>query len=368
MKKKLVVLFGGKSVESDISVITAMQTLQNLDKAFDALPIYIDKCGIWWIGDNLDKVQTFENFEKNAKNKKQVTLAIGERILYEKKRNKFVANCEVDCVLNCCHGGGGEGGAIQGYLSECALAQTSPLQTSSALCMDKCFMKDIFKSNDITSPQYVCIKKDDFDGDLKTITSKIKFPLIVKPANLGSSIGIKVCKNEKELQNALDFAFEFDNKILIEKLVENLKEFNCACFKYRDMLYFSNVCEVTGKGEIYSFEDKYLSSAAKNKIADKKLSSKIKILTEKIYKLFDCKGVVRVDFLYDDKNKILYANEINTIPGSLSFYMFKGTTFKDLLTALIEEAKLDFDKQKSLVKSFKSDAVKIFAETKIIKK
>ena len=137
--------------------------------------------------------------------------------------------------------------------------------------------------------------------------------MIVKPANLGSSIGISVCHNEKEFDDAVQLAFSFDEKILVEKLVENLKEFNCACFSIHDELFSSSVCEVSINGEVFTFEDKYISTNGKILEVNKNLSKKIKNLTEKVYQLFDCKGIVRVDFLYDELEKILYVNKVKNL-------------------------------------------------------
>ena len=358
MKEKVLILFGGKSVESDISVITALQVIRNLPKEYEYVFVYIDKAGKWWMADNTTEAKTFENFEKNAKNKKQVTFAIGENVLFVKKRNKFLPFEKISCVLNCCHGGAGEDGCLQGYLHACELAQTSSLCATSALCMDKCFMKDVFKANDIPSPKYCVLKKGQKNAD--DILQELKLPLIVKPANLGSSIGISVCHDKTEFDKAVDYAFSFDNKLLIEELVQNLREFNCACFEYKDKHFLSKVCEVKNQNEIYTFEDKYISKETKSNEADVHIAQDVKLLTEKIYKLFDCKGVVRVDFLLDEKSRTLYANEINTIPGSLAFYLFKDVKFSDLIASVVEQAKITFKENSKLVKSYKSDAVKVF--------
>ena len=147
-------------------------------------------------------------------------------------------------------------------------------------------------------------------------------------------------------------------------VVQNLREFNCACFSFRDELVTSSVNEVKNKTNIFTFEDKYLSEHSKNKEVDKTLSKKVAKLTEKVYQLFDCKGVVRVDFLYDEAEKVLYVNEINSIPGSLAFYLFKDIPFKELLRALIEESFSEKDKKRRLLTTFESDALKIFDEMK----
>lgn len=364
MKKKILIVYGGKSVEHDISIITAIQVFRQMPKEFDVILTYIDRNGLWWIGDNFSQIEIYSNFHKKAKNLKQVTLILGDKIVAIKKKNKFIPKYNVEAVVNCCHGNIGEDGSVQGILKACDIPSTSSGVTSSAICMDKIYMKDIFKANDISSPEYVSFDKCTYEHSkskiIKNIESKIDFPLIVKPANLGSSIGITVCHDLKELDSAIELAFEFDNKILIEKLVENLREFNCACFQFKGEYFLSSVNEVKNKKEIYSFEDKYLSKSGDNQEVEKLLSNKIKTLTEKVYKLFDCKGIARIDFLYDEKQKILYVNEINTIPGSLAFYLFKDITFKDLLISIIEQSKIDYNNQKRLVVNFDSDALKIF--------
>lgn len=360
------ILYGGKSVEHDISVITTMQVLNNLPKQYDFLPVYIDRNGLWWNAENLNDIKIYSNFEKYAKKPCQISLVLGKNRVLKKKKNKFVEAEEISSVLNCCHGSVGEDGSVQGVFNICDVAQTCSLVTSSALCMDKAFMKDVLKANSIETPESVCFDICTYENlkekKIKEIISKIKFPLIVKPSNLGSSIGISFCKNEEELKSALDLAFEFDRKVVVEKMVENLKEFNCACFFFKRNCFVSNVAQVTNKKEIYTFEDKYLSSGTKTQEVNIKLSKKIKTLTEKIYKLFDCQGVVRVDFLYDEKQEKLFVNEINTIPGSMAFYLFKDVPFKDLIASIIEQSLISKENNDKLVKFFDSDALKLFDE------
>ncbi len=369
MKEKVAILFGGVSVEHDISIITAMQTMKFLPSEYSYIPIYIDKEGLWWTADNLDDVKVFQNFRKRAKRKRRLSLLLGESCLLVKKNGKYVHFCRISTVLNCCHGHIGEDGCAQGLFNCCDVAQTSCDVTSSALCMDKVFMKDVLKANDIPSPQYFSMHKCEYEQSksekLKEIEKKLSFPVIVKPANLGSSIGISICENSSSLEEALCLAFEFDEKVLVETVVQNLREFNCACFEFRGNVFTSSVNEVKNKTNIFTFEDKYLSDHSENKEADKKLSKKVSSLTESVYKLFDCKGVVRVDFLYDENEKQLYVNEINSIPGSLGFYLFKEVPFKELLRAIIEESFSERDKRRRLLKTFDSDALKIFDEAKV---
>lgn len=354
MKEKILVCFGGKSVEHDISIITALQAIRNLPKEYEYRYCYIDRDGIFWTADNLDDIKIYKDFRRYGKNVRQASLLLGENVLLIKKGKKFVETDKIVAILNCCHGNIGEDGSLAGVAKACDIAQTSPNVTSAALCMDKAFMKDVCKARSIETPDYIVLKKGEKLG------KNIKFPCVVKPCNLGSSIGITVCKTQKDLQDAIDLAFEFDTKILIEDMIENLKEFNCACFCYNQQLFVSDVNEVTNKGEIYSFDDKYLSSSAKLTQTNKTFAKKIKSITEKAYKVFDCSGIVRVDFLYDEKQEILYVNEINTIPGSLAFYLYKDMPFIEILRAVIKEAMQTQKDEKSLIKSFDSDALQIF--------
>jgi D-alanine-D-alanine ligase len=369
MKEKIGILFGGESVEHDISIITALQVMKFLPQEYDFLPIYIDKSGVWWTAENLSNIKVYENFKKFALGKRQLSLQLGSDVLLTKKKNKFVPLCSLSAVLNCCHGREGEDGCVQGVFKCCDIAQSSCGVTSSALCMDKAFMKDVLKANDIPSPKYVVLHKCEYEAakqkTLALIGKKVGYPLIVKPANLGSSIGISVCHSEAELQDATILAFEFDEKIVVESVVQNLKEFNCACFAFRGDFFTSSVSEVENKTNIFTFEDKYISGQPSSKNADGRLARKVKKLTETVYRLFDCNGIVRVDFLYDDIAKILYVNEINAIPGSLAFYLFKDLPFKELLRAVIEESFSNTDKQRRLVKTFDSDALSIFEKNKV---
>lgn len=369
MKEKVGVLFGGASVEHDISIITAIQTMKFLPTEYEYIPIYIDKNGFWWTADNLQDVAVFEDFQKRARGKRRVSIVLGENKLLVKKNGRYAHLCNLSTVLNCCHGRIGEDGCVQGVFECCDVAQTSCDVTSSALCMDKVFMKNVFEANGVQSPKFVCLHKQEFEQNreecLKNIQKELTFPLIIKPANLGSSIGISVCEDFQMLEEAIEVAFAFDEKVIAEVVVQNLREFNCACFKFRGDFVTSAVCEVKDKTNIFTFEDKYLNAHQNGKDVEKNLAKKVVQLTEKVYKIFDCNGVVRADFLYDERAKVLYVNEINSIPGSLAFYLFKELPFKELLRALIEESFVEKDNKRRLLTTFDSDALKIFEEVKV---
>ncbi len=372
-KEKVLVLFGGKSVEHDISIITTLQMAKNLPEEFDFVFCYIDKNSLWWTAENLTDIEIYRNFDKFAKNKKQLTFAFGEDKLYFKKGKNYRVFAKIDFVFNCCHGSIGENGSLQGLSQLCQIAQSCSDVASAALCMDKAFMKDVLNAHDLKNPKHLVLKKCKFvhmsEKEKQQIFDEISLPLVVKPANGGSSIGISVCKSQAEFFDGIELAFKFDEKVVVEKYVEPLREFNCAVFEYKQNLFVSNVNEVFDKGDIYSFENKYLQSSnpTKKKVGTT-LSKQIQELTEQVYKLFDCAGVVRVDFLYDAKEKQLYVNEINSIPGSLAFYLFEGVSFKDLVRSLIVEGLRKKTEKQKLISSFESDALEIFKTAKPVKK
>ncbi len=360
MRKKCLVVYGGKSVEHDISVITALQAVRFLPKNYEPILVYIDKNGIWWVGDNLSDLSIYQNFRKYVKGAKQVTFLLGEKILLAKKKNKFVHFCDVGVVLNCCHGRVGEDGCLSGIFEACEVPCSASGVMSAAVCMDKVVMKDILKANNIQTPEYVYFNKCSYDR--ARVLKHIKFPLIVKPANLGSSIGISVCHDEGEFDDAVELAFSFDTKVLVEKLVENLREFNCACFRFHKEYFVSSAVEVTKKDEIFTFENKYIQRGGANKEVERALARKVKALTEQVYKILDCKGVVRVDFLYDEAAKTLFVNEVNTIPGSLAFYLFKEIKFPEILDAILTQSEDEMEEKENLITTFDSDAIRVFQD------
>lgn len=364
MKEKVLVLFGGKSVEHDISIITALQALKNLPEEYDFLPIYIDKKGVWWVADNLDDIKIYKNFGKLAKKKRKVTVLLGQNTLLIEKSQKYSPFVNILSVLNCCHGRIGEDGCVSGVFKSSNTAISCCDVVSSAVCMDKTVMKDVLKANKIVSPDYIYFDKCSYDHikTLKEVKRKLDFPIVVKPANLGSSIGISVCNTESEFEDAVKLAFEFDKKVLVEKFVNNLREFNCACVQFKNETFTSSVNEVSLNENIFTFDQKYLSKKPKTASGCRFLTQKIKKETKKLYHLFGCAGVVRVDFLYDNKEKQLYVNEINTIPGSLAFYLFKDVPFKELIRCLVMQSLDNFEKGKKLLTNFESCALNVFEE------
>lgn len=356
--KNVGILFGGRSVEHEVSVITAMQIIENIDKTkFYPIPIYINKNGEWLVSESFLKFESFKNekFENVKKiilspNYKDNNLYIhpNDIKLFTKKDLE-----SIDVFFPAFHGTNGEDGTIQGLLELIGLPYVGAGVLSSSVGMDKIIMKDIFKSNNIPVVDYTYyyrstwkLRKEDL---LKDIESKIAYPLFVKPANLGSSIGISKVKSNVDLEGAIELAFSYDRKIIIEKAVENPREINCAVMGYEDDLEVSLCEEPLGWKEILSFEDKYVKQGGKSTKGDNKnknipanlsdeLRTKIENYAKLAFKCIDCRGNARIDFLVQEND--VFVNEINTMPGSIAFYLWegKGYSFKDLITKMIDIA------------------------------
>ena len=239
----------------------------------------------------------------------------------------------------------------------------------------------VFKENGINTTEFVYFYDKEYLTNQKNIIEKIKelsFPVIVKPARLGSSVGISTAKDEISLKEAIENAIKYDEKIIVEKLIDNLKELNCSVLGDKNLYKTSLIEEVSAKENILSYEDKYISggktkgmASAKRKVpADipDKITKEIENMSIKACKALNTSGIVRIDYLYDIKNDVVYLNEINIIPGSLSFYLWKNMKYKDLLTNIIE---LGIEKYKNKSKketSFETNVLQNFEGTKGIKK
>ncbi len=360
MKKRVAVFFGGKSVEHDISIITFSSCLRFLSSEYDIYGVYIDKYGLFYHADNLDDLKIYTNFEKLAKNKREITIISGKPYIAEKRGNKYNKFYCIDCALLCNHGYGGEDGCLQGLLKISQIPFSSPDVMPSAICMDKVFTKDILCKHNIPTTNYQSVKSYDEDK-IKQKSKVLNFPLICKPARLGSSIGVSICQNDTDLMNGIKLALKFDSKVIFEEMVTNLSEFACACFRYNGELYVSSVEALKFNKNIYSFDEKYLSKEKGSKLKiNKKLENEITKLTQRCYEIFDFDGMVRVDFLYDNDVNKLYVSEINTIPGSMALHLFKNLNKTEILDCILNESNYIYQENLKKTYSFDSNAISIY--------
>lgn len=371
-KLNVVVLCGGKSVESDISIITGYQAYSALDEElYNKHLVLLDNNNRWWLCKGFNSVQDVISCKKS-----EISLKNGDKSLYLMKKNKVKRLFEIDVVVMALHGGYGENGGIASILEQNDIAYTSSSIYGSATTLDKCFCKMILENSKINVAKYCIIKKFDYytclDLNLEKIIKKLDFPCIVKPACLGSSIGINIAHNKNELKKYVDLAFQFDNKILLEKAFKDFYELNISVRLKNGEIVLSQIEKPVKQDELLSFNDKYLSNG-KSKVGfgaskgmtslkreipahiDLDIKKTLEDYARRVYNLFDLKGIVRIDFIVSE-NKV-YVNEINTIPGSLSFYLWNETQ-TNLLNDEINLA-LKFNLQrKDIVMNFESTIFK----------
>ncbi len=345
MKKKIALIFGGRSLESDISIITAMQTLSNINKSlFNVEPVYMYE-GDFYVKklDSLDAFSVFNPIEHS-----KAILYKGE--FYTVKRNGLVKYFKPDAAFICCHGGEGESGILQAILEYNGIAYTSPSVIASACGMDKALSKQLFEGMLLNTLPHEVVTREEFEEDaertLQRLESFLTYPLIVKPSTLGSSIGITVAENHEQLDFALQVACRFDTKIIVEHKLTDFVEVNCAAFRDGDRIVLSDTEQPLTLNDFLTFDDKYMTNGKMSggghvipaDIGNLELI--VKANTERIYRELDLNGVVRMDYLVDKVRNKVYINEINTVPGSMAFYLFEGQgiDFKALITRLIENA------------------------------
>ena len=368
MKQNIALIFGGESTEHDISILTGIQVANGLNKQkYNLIPIYIHSSGEWFSGQELLNVEFFKNF--NQKKVKHVSILPISNHLFVEKFGKFKRGKKLDCAIIACHGKNGEDGTVQGLLQLAKIPYTSAGVFASSVGLDKQKMKELFSANKIPICSYISVSKQDFEELGTEKLGRLEYPVVVKPNSLGSSIGISICQNEDMLIDALKLAFNFDNLALVERCITNLQEVNISVLGDGK----NCLCSVTEQplaNGLLSFEKKYLSGTTKiasvgtkngmqnaDRIIPAKLSKReenyIQKLAKKIFEITNSKGVVRIDFLVDrEKNKI-YANEINTIPGSFAFYLWQksGIEFDELLDRTIQIAINHQTEQNKLIKT-----------------
>ncbi len=347
--KNIAVFYGGVSVEHDVSVITGVMTVNSLDKKrFNAFPVYVDGNGEWFTGEILKDPDVYKNL--NYKKLKRVTFVAGENALYVKNGKKLKLLCKVYCAINCLHGERGEDGSLVGIFNMCDIPCASPSIYSSAVAMDKTLTKAALKGVNVKTLPFIVARSFD-----KPKTPDFGFPVVVKPVCGGSSIGVSVAETEEDLKRAVDYALKFGEKAVIEPCLKDFTEINCAAYKKAGKIRVSACERPVGRTEILTFSDKY--EGGKRVFPadiDPTFAAKIRSITEKVYKTFGFSGVIRIDYFLKDGK--IYLNEINSVPGSLAYYLFSDSLsgFTVMLNELIETAISEFAERSELQRKFDS--------------
>ena len=396
MKIRVGVIFGGETVEHEVSIISAIQAINKLDlDKYEVVPIYITKEREWYTGDMLKDIEVYQDLDLIKKYGKNVVLYYkkGAFVLQNKKFPRNVIK-EIDIAFPIVHGTNVEDGVLQGYLQSIGIPLVGPDVYGAAVGQDKVYMKAIWEQIGLPMTKYVWFYDVDYKQDSSEVIKKVstlKYPVIVKPATTGSSVGIAVCDSEEQLIDAIDDAIQYDNKVLVEEVVENLKECNIAVMGNYEHQKVSEIEEVYSGNKFLTYADKYIGggkgklkgskssvktskgmvSANRKLPADlpNKMREEIENIAVKAFKALGSAGNSRIDFLIDDKKGKVYINEINSIPGSLAFYLWeeKGIDFTHMLEDMINVGVKNYKKRISKTHSFETNILKGFAQNSGIK-
>ena len=349
--RKVAVFFGGKSCENEISILTGVFVLSLIDREkFSPFPVYVHTDGGMYTSEKMFNLNVFR--EKKYSSFERVFFDGGVVYALSGAKKKIKRLGKIDVAINCCHGGLGEGGGVSALCEWNSIPLASPDLTASGAFMDKCTTKLIARALNIPTVDSIRVNEKDYEKRgaflLRSVERRLKYPVVVKPAHLGSSIGITLARTEEETKRALQTAFQLDSLALIERFLPDKKDVNCGAYSLDGEIFVSEPEYAFGEG-IYSFEDKYVKrkSDTEQAIPSKEggrvalngeLRDKIRAYTRTIYKRMNLNGAVRMDFLVSDGKA--YLCEVNTVPGSLAYYLFceRIVDAKNFVSALLGDA------------------------------
>lgn len=352
MKINIGVFFGGDSLEHDLSILTALQAMEHIDKErYEVIPIYITKDLKMFSGGMLKYIDSYKDFNLIKRYAKRVNLV--------NKDGKFILENtslirreykELHLAFPMVHGKNAEDGSLVGYLKLIGIPTIGNDIYASALCQDKIFTKEVLSSNKLPITDYVHFSSVDYKNDKEEIFKKIdklSYPLVIKPARLGSGIGIEIINRKEELESSVEKVMQRDNRVLVEEYIKDRSEYNMAVLSSKGKLIGSNIEEIIKDG-IFSYYDKYRKDDDNDETfkriypakISKMLTLEIEKISKEVYKVLSLEGTVRIDYIYDNKNKKLYINEVNTVPNFFSHHLFedKNIDYRELLGIMIKEA------------------------------
>lgn len=366
MRLNIGVIFGGKSVEHEISIISAIEAMGYADESkYKIVPIYIDKDNTWYTGEHLKNIINFRDIDLVKRYAKKVALVKVGKSFVLQRLGMFKKNlCVIDIVVPIGHGAYLEDGSLQGYLNMLGVPYAGPSVLGAALGQDKVIQKELLSANNMPLVNYTWFYSYEL-SDKKLVQerlSKLKFPVFIKPSSLGSSIGIEIAEDEKDFFKKVKNTMKYDKKILVEEKVNDVKEINISVLGNYKKVEVSEIEEINSNEDFYSFKEKYVNNFSKTQekdnktkpIISKEMIEDMKEYAINTFKALDGNGVARIDFLINDKTKKIYINEINTIPGSLSSYLWKAKKknqtelFDDLIAIAIDNKKDDEQIQKAI--------------------
>lgn len=376
MKLRVGVAFGGQSVEHEISIISAMQVMHALDEEkYEVYPMYFSKGKTLYCDASLRELSNFKDLIALEKKVTSYHLMRDQQHFYLEadSRRLFHKRIELDIVLPIMHGTNGEDGVLQGYLDMIGIPYCGSHVLGAAVGQDKVIMKSVLQNRHIPIVDWMYVTcYDEINEDLLSKVEHLGYPLILKPSNLGSSIGIQVVESESELLTALQEAFRYDEKVVIEKVIQHLKEINASVLGDLSTCEVSVLEEVVKKDDILSYHDKYESNSKTKGMAStsrvipantsEEETIRIQDLAKQTFHELHASGVARIDFMMDKDTHDIYVNEINTIPGSLSFYLWepKGIPFTKLLDEIIQIGLKMYREQQQRITSYGTNILQTF--------
>lgn len=361
MSTRLAVLFGGVSVEHEVSIITALSLMKEAQKKYQVLPIYVDKTGQWWTGDVLFDSSYFKTANLSApKDLTPFTLSPNPK------------DNDLDAAILCFHGRFGEGGGVQGLLELAQIPYQGPNMTSAGLCFDKIHTRQVLAAENIPQPEFLWFTYNDWQTKeseiVERIEAQLNWPVFVKPAGGGSTVGVTRADDKKGLKKAIETALQYDNRILVEQAINDCLEINVAILGMDGSVTTSVPEQPIKADEWLSYADKYERgggkktgmASAKRRIPapiSEETTAKVQQLARDVFRVLGCSGVVRVDCFVNPSTDEMFVIEPNTIPGSMSYYLFEasGLKYSELIDRLISIAESKERLEKRLIHSYQSN-------------
>lgn len=381
MKLNVGVIFGGVTVEHEVSIITAIQAMNHIDSdKYEITPIYITKNNEWYTGGCLRYIDTFKDFDLIRKYAKKVNLINkdGRYILQGTKYFKREVT-ELHLALPIMHGANAEDGSIQGYLNMIGIPYVGSNVYSSAVSQDKVFVKQILMANGIPTTKFVWFGERFYRNKKEELFKQIdelKYPLIIKPACLGSSVGIEKIGRKEELDSTIERIFKYDSKVIIEEKIEDLIEYNVSVLLTKNGNITSEIEEVTTNKDIIEYGDKLIINETSKDSSIKRecpanikdsLRKEIELNALAVFKMLNMRGTARIDFLYDNKKKMLYVDEVNSIPWCYAHHLWeaKNISYKEMLNIILKDAIEQEVKYQGMIKTIDTDIIKNINTTKL---
>ena len=384
MKKQIGVIFGSRSCEREVAIISAVQLMRHADpEKYDIIPVYIDEAGSWYTGEVLKNIESYKPFKPDQKGITKVfpdlSSGSGALLTHTKgsgllAKEKIEIAARIDVYIIVMHGLNGEDGTLQGLMELANVPYTSTGVAGSALGMDKIMMKQFFRGGDLPVLPGISISRTEYLANeqetLEKAEKELGYPVFVKPANLGSSIGVSRADDREGLKDSLELAFEYDRRVLIEQGLNKPIELNCSVLGYDNDVEASPIEMPINQDEFLDFKDKYLASGGSKGMAslhrvlpapiEDELRDKIQEMSKTIFRMLDCKGTVRIDYMFDKDHGKLYITEINTIPGSLAFYLWEnaGMSYSRMIDKMIECAEKAHEDKNRANYAYTSDILK----------